>query len=132
MILAFLKIDHVIDLITNSSSELFVMEAKVSKDLIVEMINESLKGTTSVSVDSIEERFFKEGNTYDADWKIEQALEVFPENVRAELKEKYFVNPVYWGVAFDRDWIYRQDNDNGVDVRSKLIELGFELVDTDY
>jgi hypothetical protein len=132
MILAFFKINHVIDLITNSSSELFVLEAKTNKRLIVELVNEALKGATYISEDSIEDRIFKEGNLYDADWKIEEALKAFPENVREELKAKYFTNPNYYGVAFDRDWVYRMDNDQGIDVRSEMASLGFEMVDSDY
>ena len=131
MLLAFLKIDHVIDLITNSSSELFVLEAKTNKKLVVELVNEALQGATSITEDSIEERLFKDGNLYDGDWRIEQALEMFPEEKREELKAKYFTNPRYWGVVFDRDWVYQMD-EQGINVRNKMSELGFELVDTDY
>lgn len=131
MMIAFLKINHVIDLITNSSSELFVLEAKMNKKLIVELVNEALKGATSITEDSIEERIFKEGHVYDGEWQIQEALEKFPENVREELKAKYFTNPNYWGVVFDRDWVYEMDS-QGIDVRFKMSQLGFELIDTDY
>ncbi len=132
MILAFFKINHVIDLITNSSSELFVLEAKMNKKLIVELVNEALKGATSITEDSIEDRIFKDGHLYEADWKVDEALNAFPENVREELKAKYFTNPNYYGVVFDRDWVHQQDNDNGINIREKMSQLGFEMVDSDY
>jgi len=131
MILAFLKIDHTIDLITNSSSELFVMEAKTSKQLVVEMLNEALKGATTVSLDSIEERVIKDCRQYEADLKIDEALALFPEGTREELRAKYLTEPNYFGVSFDRDWVYEMDN-NGIYVRDILSNLGFELIDTDY
>jgi len=131
-VFAYLKIDHIIDLITNSSSELFVIENKCAKETICEIINEALKGATSVTVDCIEERFTKDGDLYSQEYEIENALKMFPENAIEELKEKYFKNPKYYGVSFDRDWIYQMDNDLNFDVRSKLINIGFELVDTDY
>jgi hypothetical protein len=131
MILAFLKIDHTIDLITNSSSELFVMEAKTSKQLVVEMLNEALKGATSVSINSIEDRIIKECRPSDADWRIDDALTLFPEETREELKAKYLTEPNYFGVSFDRDWVYEMDN-KGIYIRDILSSLGFELIDTDY
>lgn len=126
-----MRVDHVIDLITNSSSELFVIENKCAKDAIVDLVNKALDGITSVSADSVEDRFQKDGHLGDQEWEIQSALEKFPEADREELRNKYFKEPRYYGVVFDRDWVYQMNND-GNDVRSKLAEIGFELVDTDY
>lgn len=124
--------DHIIDIITNSSSELFVIENKCAKEMIVEMVNEALKGCTSISINSIEERFFNDSETPGThEWKINDTLENFPEEAREEIKQKYFTKPKYYGVVFDRDWVYNQNNE-GFDVRDKLFKLGFTLEDTDY
>jgi len=127
-VVAFLHIDNMIDLITNSSSELFVIKASLSKDVIVEMVNEAIKGFSSISEDSLEMRFFKEGSIWDQDYKMTEMLEMFDEDDREEIKLKYLTNPKYYGVVFDRDYIYQ----SSIDVRSKLAEIGFELIDTDY
>ncbi len=126
-----IAVDHVVDLITNSSSELFVIENKCAKDAIVDIINEALSGITTVSIDSVEDRFKKDGHVWDNEGEITNALEAFPEGAREELREKYFKDPRYYGVSFDRDWIYQLNNE-GKDLRKRLAAVGFELVDTDY
>lgn len=131
-IVGFIKVDHIIDLITNSSSELYVIQATMSKEIIAEMINATLSGITSVSVDSIEDRLNDNSDSVsDHEWQINQALEAFPVEAREELREKYFKNPAYYGVVFDRDWIYEQDN-IGNDVRHRLEQIGFEMINGDY
>ncbi len=129
--IVFIKIDHIVDLITNSSSELFVIENKITKQTIVELLNSALKGYSKVSESNIEDRFFKEGDLYSQEYDIEETINKFPEDVRTEIKDKYFTNPKYWGISFDRDWIYQLDN-NGFSLRDALFEIGFELIDTDY
>jgi len=128
-IIAFISIDHVVDLITNSSSELYVIKATGAKEILLELVNEALKEYTYVHLTDFEDRFFKEGHTSEADWKIQDILESFDEDDRKELKEKYFTNPKYYGLVFDRDWVY---NNGDYDFRDKLRGVGFELVDTDY
>lgn len=127
-----LRIDHVIDLITNSSSELYVIENKTAKETIVEMVNAALKGCTSISVDCIEDHFYNDGSKpYEAEWKINEALELIPEIYREEAKQKYFSTPKYYGIVFDRDWVWEQEN-KGYDFRGSLNKLGFEMVNGDY
>lgn len=125
------QIDHILDLITNSSSELFVIENKCAKETIAELINEALKNIITVKVSEIEERFKKDGQS-DCTWEIDNALELFPETDREMLKEKYFTTPKYYGISFDRDWIYRLNNEGRKDLRSILTGIGFEMVDSDY
>lgn len=126
------QFDHIIDIITNSSSELFVIENKCAKDTLLEMLNSALSGITKVTDYDIEERFFKDGSYYDQESKIDFSLEIFEDKDREEIKNKYFSSPKYYGISFDRDWIYTLNNDKGIDLRSKLTSIGFELIDTDY
>jgi hypothetical protein len=126
---AFLKIDSFIDIITNSSSELFVIENKMAVDALVEITNEALKDTGfSIHTNCVELRIAKELRDYESEWQINQALELFPENVREEIKEKYLTHPNWYGISFDRDQIYQSDHD----IRGILSNLGYELIDTDY
>lgn len=125
------KFDHIIDIITNSSSELFVIENKCAKTMLVDLLNNALKGIKNITEDDIEDRFKKDGDMYDQQYEIDNALELFPEDDRDILKEKYFSSPKYYGISFDRDWIYNL-NSKCIDIRNILIEIGFELVDTDY
>lgn len=126
------KMDHIIDLITNSSSELFVIKADQSKQVFVEMINECLKGITSISEFSVEERLVEDERPGDVEWRIEDTLKLFPKEVRQELKEKYLTKPNFYGISFDRDWIYKIENEKGFDIRGKLQTLGMEMIDGDY
>jgi len=79
-IIAFISIDHVVDLITNSSSELYVIKATGAKEILLELVNEALKEYTYVHLTDFEDRFFKEGNVHEADWKIDNILESFDED----------------------------------------------------
>lgn len=125
----FIRIDSMIDIITNSSSELFVIENKMAVPMLVEMVNEALCGSGfSISESSVELRKVKELSEYESDWEIDRALEMFPEAIRDELREKYFTEPNYYGIAFDRDEIWSSDKD----VRDILKNIGFELIDSDY
>jgi len=126
MKIAFIRIDSIVDLITNSSSELFVIENKMTKEVLIELVNNALKGITSISNYSIEDRFVKDEAPYDSN--IDYILEKFPEEDREMLREKYFTDPRWYGISFDRDWISERDGD----VREILTKIGFELIDTDY
>jgi len=127
--LAFIRIDSIVDLITNSSSELFVIENKMSKELLIELVNKALAGHSKINEWCIENRFVKDERF--EEWELDDILSKFPESDREMLKEKYFSDPRYYGISFDRDWIYSEKND-GFDVRKVLSDLGFELIDTDY
>jgi len=125
-IYGFIRIDNMIDIITNSSSELFIIENTMTLPILVEMVNSALEGFSSVTENSVETRVTK--TSEQNDWEIENALEQFPEEDRDMLREKYFTDPKYYAVSFDRDQICSSD----IDVRGKLSEIGFELIDTDY
>lgn len=128
-IIAFIRIDSMIDIITNSSSELFVIENKMAIPVLVEMTNTVLAGTGfSITESCVEKRLVQDERDYDTEWKIDEALKLFPEDVREELKAKYLTEPNWYGISFDRDQIYLSDSD----IRGKLTSIGYELIDTDY
>jgi len=128
-VLAFIRIDSIIDIITNSSSELFVIENKMAIPILVEMTNSVLSGTGfSITESCVEKRLVQDQQDHETEWKINEALVLFPEHVREELKAKYLTEPNWYGISFDRDDIYR----NNDDIRGKLISIGYELIDTDY
>ena len=118
-----------IDLITNSSSELFVINAKnTTAKVLTEMVNSAL-GYTFVTENSFEPRFKKESANYEMEWEIDNILENFPEEDREELRKKYFANGGnYFAITQDRDDSYRND----YKVKDTLIELGFEFMGSDY
>jgi hypothetical protein len=128
-VLAFIRIDSMIDIITNSSSELFVIENKMAIPVLVEMTNTVLSGTGfSITESCVEKRLVQDQQDYETEWKIDEALALFPENVREELKAKYLTEPNWYGISFDRDDIHRNDQD----IRGRLTSIGYELIDTDY
>lgn len=124
-IFAFIKIDNVIDIITNSSSELFVIEKKLEKEVLLKLVQETIG--SSLYINDIDERIVKDKDDYELD--VDYVLDNFPEKDREELKQKYFTEPNWYSIGFSRDWIYEQ-REKGNDVREKLIELGFEIVDS--
>lgn len=124
--IAIIRIDNMIDLITNSSSELFVIESKGrTAETLAELVNEALAGEYKVSPNDFESRFKKESSNYEMEWEIDNILENFPESDREMLREKYFSNGGnYFSIMFDRDWAYQND----YKVHNKLVELGFEFI----
>lgn len=121
-----INVDNMIDLITNSSSELYVIDNNMTIETLVEMVNTTLKDTGfSISEYDVEKRYIKDGDLYDQEYKIDQALELFPESEREKLKEQFFSKPLYYGISFDRD-------DFTYEARQALESIGFECVDTDY
>ena len=122
--IGIIRIDNMIDLITNSSSELYVIENNTAKTLLVEMLNEAFKGTKRRFTEfSIDDRFAKDKPDWELD--VDALLENFPESDREELRQRYFSTPRFYAVSFDRD--YMEDDD-----RQKLYSIGFELIDSDY
>jgi hypothetical protein len=125
--IAVIYIDNVIDLITNSSSELFVIAADKPKEIILALVNDALKDYLSC-VD-FEERYFEGTHSvFEEDYMLKNLLENFPEKDREEVKAKYFSAPKYYGVVFDRDWDYAMD----YAPRQILEDLGFTLIDSDH
>lgn len=128
MILAIIRIENCIDIITNSSSELFVIKADKKKEIIFEMVKDALSEITPITLDSLEPRIFEgEHNTYEEDWMLNDFLAKIPEYKREEIKNQ-LSQPNYYGLVFDRDWAYRIDYRH----HEKLKELGFELLTSDY
>ena len=128
--IAIIRVENMIDLITNSSSELFVISAKnTTAQALSEMVNEALKGAYRVVPENFEKRFKKESSNYEIEWEVENILENFPEEDRETLREKYFSDGGnYFAFMQDRDDSYRND----YKVKDKLIELGFEFMGSDY
>jgi hypothetical protein len=118
-IIAFIRIDNMVDIITNSSSELFVIENTMAKSLLVEIVNKALEGTKhKINEFCVDGRFKKDEAEYET--YVDNILEYFPETDREMLREKYFTDPRYYSIAFDRD--YMEDS-----VREILRNLGFEV-----
>lgn len=129
-LIAFIQIDNMIDLITNSSSELFVIKADKPKEMLAELCREALRDyRPNFTIEDISDRIFEGSHReWEESSKVEQALEVFPEEVREELREKYLTKPNYYAVVFDRDWEYHQN----YQPKRILEEIGFEMIDNDY
>lgn len=123
-----IRIDHILDLITNSSSELFVIANSMEKATLVEMTNTALTGTGfSIHENDIEERFINDNESvHEHAWKIAQMSQDLG-ITEDEFKEKMFATgPKWYGISFDRDEIYNSN------VGIKLSELGYEMVNGDY
>jgi hypothetical protein len=119
--IGFIRIDNMIDLITNSSSELYVIQNKMAKSILIEMLNEAFKGTgrrfTEFSIDG---RFVRDKTEYET--YVDDILENFPESDREELRKKYFTVPRFYSISFDRG--HMEDSD-----RQILYSIGFEIED---
>ncbi len=76
-------------------------------------------------------RMVKDREDYEVEYQINEFLELIPEKDREEIKQKYFTDPKWYAISFDRDWVWNKDNE-GFDVRNALSNIGFELIDTDY
>ena len=131
-VLAFIRIDNFIDIITNSSSELFVLENTMAIPTLSEMVNEVLEGYGKVSDHNIMSRFVKDKENYELDYFINDFLSLIPESDHEEIKKKYFTDTKWYAISFDRDWISDLNCSHGFSVRDALSSIGFELIDTDY
>ena len=116
--------DSIADIITNSSSMLFVRKADVAKEVLAEMIN-SVDIGNNVNPSEFEERVLKDERPSE----IEYALEKYIEAGIIKLED---LSPRWYGISFDRDWVWEQNNYRRNDVRQKLENLGFEMIDGDY
>lgn len=123
--------DNQIDLITNSSSELFTVPCQnKSKEFFVNLINSFIPENYEYKVKSQElhERIFQ----YEDEWSAVNTLEIllknFPEEDREEIRQKYFNKPNYFAISFDRDWVFLEEDI----VKAALYAAGFELIDSDY
>ena len=128
-VIAIIRVDNMIDIITNSSSELFVINAKnTTAKALAELVNAAV-GFTFATEHSLEKRFIKERPNYEMAWNIDEVLENFPQEDREILKEKYFKDGGnYFAITQDRDESYN----NNYAVKNKLIELGFEFMGSYY
>lgn len=123
--IAFVYVDNAIDLITNSSSELFTIRATQPKEVIEALVGEAM-GDIYYSMDVM--RLENSDGPNDEEWQLEQALSVFAPEDREEVRAKYFNKAKYYAVVVDRDAGY----DTNFKHHDNLIKLGFELVTTDY
>lgn len=117
-----LKIDNAIDLITNSSSELFVIKGDKTIDMVVELVNEALKGMTSIDQWSVNAVHFDSGE-YDQ-WEEENIIEDFLRNFsdeRAEKLRKIIKEEVNYEIYIDDNITYTYP-----EIRTKLEAIGFE------
>lgn len=123
--IAILKFDHRVGIITNSSSELFLIKANQDEELIRKMVEEALECSYDFEV-----RYMEDGtlHDYEVESRMEYILSHFAEEHRAEIKEKYLSAPRYYAVIIDRD----VDSELDYGPRNNLQNLGFELVDSDY
>ena len=132
MELYILRVDNAIDLITNSSSELFVIKGDKQKEMVIEMISEAFKNNNipaCVSEWSIESMVTREEFYYEATWEKENLKEKFPVEKHHLIEELYGnedSNPNFYGYRFDRDSEYRDD------IRDALTSIGFEYIGSDY
>jgi len=85
-----IKIENCIDIITNSSSELFVIKADKKKEIIYEMVKDALADITQIGLNDLEVRIFEgEHNTYEEDWMLNDFLDKIPEHKREEIKNQF-------------------------------------------
>jgi len=124
--LAFINVDHVIDIITNSSSELFLIKANQEQKVIEDLVKEALPMIGY----SFEVRCMEDGtlHEYETESRLDYILSHFAEEHRDEIREKYLSAPRYYAVIIDRD----EDSEHDYVPRDNLQALGFELVDSDY
>lgn len=123
--IAFIRIDNMIDLITNSSSELFTIKADQPLEIIEALVKEAMDGI-GYSIDSC--RLQDGEDIREGDWVIENALAVFAPEDREEIREKYLSKAKYYAVIVDRDDGYHTDYAH----HYRLKELGFELITIDF
>lgn len=121
---AFFYVDNMIDLITNSSSELFVLKADQPQDMIERLVLSVMDVGYSFTVTHMS----GDPDPRDEEWRMENVLKEFPEDKRDEIKEKYFSDPKWYCVIVDRDAGYHTDYKH----HNELQKLGFHLETSDY
>lgn len=132
--LYIIGVDNTIDLITNSSSELFVIKGDKQKAAIVEMMNEAFKARgldITVRESSLDEQFSKTDRWYDPEWDKQNLKENFPEEKHHLIDELFSVEEGkcnFYGYTFDRDEESRLD----YQVHEALVKIGFEFMGSDY
>ena len=122
--IGFVYVDNVIDLITNSSSELFTVRANMAQPIMEKLVAEAL----DIYYDFKVMRLENSDGPNDEDWQIENALSIFAPEDREEIKTKYLGKAKYYAIVIDRDLASEYNYSH----HEKLKELGFELVDSDY
>lgn len=119
-----LRVDNTIDLITNSSSELFVIKSTKQKDVVIKMLEKALEDIYDYNIE-LGERVLKEKEEWEVDYEKTNFLNNFPEEKHAEIEE-LFSQTNWYSFVIDRDHEYIREIENA------LIKIGFELIDTDY
>lgn len=119
-----LRIDNTIDLITNSSSELFVIKSTKQKEVIIKLLEKALEGIYDYNI-KLGERVLKEKEEWEVDYEKTNFLNNFPEEKHEEI-EALFSQTNWYSFVIDRDHEYIREIEN------TLIKIGFELIDTDY
>lgn len=125
-----IRLDHMIDLITNSSSELFVIANSMEKSVLVEMTNKVLEGTGfKISESCIEDRYLdNEDNVYDHNWQLEDMAEKLGQSKEEFMLTNFKNGPKWYGISFDRDQTYQSN----YDITALLAGIGYEMVNGDY
>lgn len=123
--IGFIRVDNVIDLITNSSSELFTIRANMAQSIIEELVVKAMDG---LPYDFSVMRLENSNGPRDEEWELDDALKVFAPEDREEIKQKYLGKAKYYAVVVDRDLGY----DTNYKHHDELMKLGFELVTSDY
>lgn len=131
---ALIRVENIIDLITNSSSELFVIQGTLEREVLAALINNTIGEHRRVSPKDFEIRPVKNESPYEYEWRLDEFLKDFPletqERIRLAIEEGS--SSGWYAISFDRDWVYTMTNDFNIDVRDELFKIGFELIDTDY
>lgn len=129
-----IRIENSIDLITNSSSELFVIKGDKQKEMILEMMNQAFdeEGLSYRASDYELQPSFTYDKDYSFDFEYEKnrMIEMFGEDKRT-IVEQLFDDPDkanYYHFMFDRDDEYRLD----YKIQSALTRIGFEFLGSDY
>jgi hypothetical protein len=122
--IGFIYVDNVIDLITNSSSELFTIRATMAQSLMEKLVADAM----DVYYDFKIMRLENSNGPNEEEWQLEDALSIFAPEDREEIKEKYLGKAKYYAVIVDRDLGYHTNYLH----HKKLEELGFELISSDY
>lgn len=122
--IGFVYVDNAIDLITNSSSELFTIRATMVQDIMEKLVADVM----DVYYDFKVMRLENSDGPNEEEWQLNDALSIFAPEDRDEIKEKYLGKAKYYAVIVDRDLGY----DTNYEHHKKLEELGFELVSSDY
>lgn len=129
------RIDNCINLITNSSSELFIIKGDLQKEIVLEMMNASFENVGidyRASLYSLSDSFTRDSNwDFDIDYEKSRLKDIFSEE-KSDLIDQLFAQEEdkanYYHFTFDRDEEYHLDGK----VHDALVAIGFEFMGSDY